>query len=90
VVSEGYEELKSAVAGISPLRNRAPFPWHSIRVWHYLFGIANQKSLELEAGLLSEPHAPGAAFQGYMSAVYVQGMGLSGEALKTIRGLKAD
>jgi len=74
-----YEDLKSALADISPVRNRVPFPVAFDQIWHYLFGIANEKLVE--AGLFADPYAPEAAFQGYMPAVYVQGMGWLPERL---------
>jgi hypothetical protein len=74
-----YTELKSALAEISPVRNRVPFPVAFDQIWHYLFGIANEKLVE--AGLFPDPYATGAAFQGYVPAVYVQGMGWLKEGL---------
>jgi len=74
-----YEDLKSALTDISPVRNRVPFPVAFDQIWHYLFGIANEKLVE--AGLFADPYAPEAAFQGYMPAVYVQGMGWLPERL---------
>jgi hypothetical protein len=74
-----YSELKSALADISPVRNRVPFPMAFDQIWHYLFGIANQKLVE--AGLFADPYAPDTAFQGYIPAVYVQGMGWLREGL---------
>jgi hypothetical protein len=71
--ASNYAELKSALADISPVRNRVPFQVAFDQIWHYLFGIANQKLVE--AGLFADPYAPETAFQGYMPAVYVQGMG---------------
>ena len=77
--AENYAELKLALADISPVRNRVPFPVAFDQIWHYLFGIANEKLVE--AGLFADPYAPGATFQGYVPAVYVQGMGWLREGL---------
>jgi hypothetical protein len=70
--AENYRELRSALADISPVRNRVPFPVAFDQIWHYVFGIANQKLVE--AGLYVDPYAPGGEFQGYVPAVYVKGM----------------
>ena len=77
--AENYAELKSALADISPVRNRVSYPVAFDQIWHYIFGIANQKLVE--AGLFADPYAPGTAFQGYVPAVYVQGMGWLREGL---------
>ena len=74
-----YAELKSTVANISPVRNRVPFTVAFDQIWHYLFGIANEKLVE--AGLFADPYGPDATFQGYVPAVYVQGMGWSREGM---------
>jgi hypothetical protein len=74
-----YAELKPALADLSPVRNRVPFPVAFDQIWHYLFGIANQKLVE--AGLFADPYARDAVFQGYVPAVYVQGMGWLREGL---------
>ncbi len=68
-----YAELKPVLADLSPLRNRVPFQVAFDQIWHYVFGIANQKLIE--AGLFADPYAPEALFQGYTPAVYVQGIG---------------
>ncbi len=68
-----YAELKAALADLSPVRNRVPVPVAFDQVWHYVFGIANQKLIE--AGLFADPYAPESLFQGYIPVVYLQGMG---------------
>jgi hypothetical protein len=65
-----YAEFQSAMRDISPVRNRVPFPVAFDQLWHYLFGIANQKLVE--AGLFADPYAPDARLQGYVPVVYAQ------------------
>ncbi|MDE3166664.1 MAG: hypothetical protein KGN36_12735, partial [Acidobacteriota bacterium] len=59
-----YPGFRSAMSGISPVRNRVPFPVAFDQLWHYLFGIANQKLVE--AGLFTDPYAPGSPHPGYV------------------------
>jgi hypothetical protein len=68
--SANYAEFQSAMRDISPVRNRVPFPVAFDQLWHYLFGIANQKLVE--AGLFADPYAPNARLQGYVPVVYAQ------------------
>ena len=74
-----YGEMKSALADLSPVRNRVPFPVAFDQIWHYLFGIANERLVL--AGLFADPYGRDTAFQGYVPAVYVQGMGWLREGL---------
>jgi hypothetical protein len=71
--TSNYAELKAAVADISPMRNGVRFPVAFDQIWHYLFGIANEKLVE--AGLFADPYGVGSMFPGYVPAVYLQGMG---------------
>jgi hypothetical protein len=57
---------------ISPVRNRVPFPVAFDQLWHYLFGIANQKLVE--GGLFADPYAPNTPLQGYVPVVYAKGL----------------
>jgi hypothetical protein len=67
-----YAEFRSAMHDISPVRNRVPFPVAFDQLWHYLFGIANQKLVE--GGLFADPYAPNAPQQGYVPVVYAQNL----------------
>jgi hypothetical protein len=67
-----YTEFLSAMLDISPVRNRVPFPVAFDQLWHYLFGIANQKLVE--GGLFADPYAPNTPLQGYVPVVYAKGL----------------
>ena len=69
-----YEEFQTAMGDIAPLRSRVPFPVVFDQLWHYLFGIANQKLVE--AGLFADPYAPEHSLQGYIPLVYARGLQL--------------
>ena len=67
-----YAEFQAAMHDISPVRNHVPFPVAFDQLWHYLFGIANQKLVE--AGLFADPYSPEAALKGYVPVVYAEGL----------------
>lgn len=53
---------------ISPLRAGVPFPEVFAQLWHYTFGIANQKLVEAE--LFSDPYSADHVQKGHALAVY--------------------
>lgn len=67
-LQENYVPFQEAVKEITPVRNRVPYQQTFDQLWHYLFGIANQKLVE--AGLFADPYSPEAAPTGYVPVVF--------------------
>jgi hypothetical protein len=67
-LAKDYQPFKESVKEISPLRAGVPFSEVFAQLWHYIFGIANQKLVEAE--LFSDPYGPHHVQKGHWRAVY--------------------
>ncbi|HTS38157.1 MAG TPA: hypothetical protein VMH04_20950 [Candidatus Solibacter sp.] len=67
-LDKDYEPFRESVKDISPLRAGVPFPEVFAQLWHYVFGIANQKLVEAE--LFPDPYATSHVQKGHYVAVY--------------------
>lgn len=71
-LKKDYEPFRESVKEISPLRAGVPFPEVFAQLWHYIFGIANQKLVEAE--LFSDPYAADHVQKGHALAVWEPGI----------------
>jgi DNA-binding MarR family transcriptional regulator len=71
-LAANYEPFRSAVREITPVRQGVPYQQTFDQLWHYLFGIANQKLVE--GGLFADPYAVGRKQQGYAVFLYEDGL----------------
>jgi len=71
-LAANYEPFRSAVREITPVRQGVPYQQTFDQLWHYLFGIANQKLVE--GGLFADPYAAGRMRQGYTAFLYEDGL----------------
>ncbi len=67
-----YASFRTAVQEITPVRQRVPYQQTFDQLWHYLFGIANEKLVE--ASLFADPYATGRKQQGYAALWYEDGL----------------
>ncbi len=67
-----YEPFRSAVREITPVRQGVSYQQTFDQLWHYLFGMANQKLVE--GKLFSDPYAAGRTRQGYSTFLYENGL----------------
>jgi hypothetical protein len=67
-----YDLFRSSVREITPMRQGVPYQQTFDQLWHYLFGIANQKLVE--GGLFTDPYATGRMQQGYVAFLYEDGL----------------
>ena len=67
-LAENYAPFQSAVKEITSVRNHVPYQQTFDQLWHYLFGIANQRLVE--AGLFADPYSSGALRTGYVPVVF--------------------
>jgi len=73
-LAANYEPFHESVQEITPVRQRVPYQQTFDQLWHYLFGIANEKLVE--SGLFSDPYASGRRPQGNIAFVYKDGLNL--------------
>jgi hypothetical protein len=73
-LAANYEPFRDSVRGITPVRQRVPYQQTFDQLWHYLFGIANEKLVE--KGLFADPYAAGRKPQGNITFVYKDGLNL--------------
>jgi len=73
-LASNYEGFRDSVREITPVRQRVPYKQTFNQLWHYLFGIANEKLVE--SGLFADPYAPGRRPQGNITFVYKDGLNL--------------
>ena len=66
--------FRSAVRDITPIQQGVRYQQTFDQLWHYLFGIANQKLVEGE--LFVNPYAEGRPQQGYTAFIYEDGLNL--------------
>lgn len=71
-LAANYEPFRSAVREITPVRQNVPYQQTFDQLWHYLFGIANQRLVE--AGLFVDPYGQGRVRQGYTAFVYEESL----------------
>ncbi len=62
-----YDAIRDELADLSFTRAGVPFAEGFTMIWHYVFGMANQKLVE--AGLFADPYAPDRAFRGAVPVV---------------------
>lgn len=72
-LSKNYEPVKTSMQPLTPVRQGVPYPQVFDQVWHYLFGIANQKLVE--SGFFVDPYAPGTERPGYVPVFWAEGLG---------------
>lgn len=65
---ESYPRLKSDLKDLGFIRAGVPFEYGYTMIWHYLFGMANQKLVE--AGLFANPYTSDRKYKGAIPAVY--------------------
>lgn len=63
-----YDKMKLDLASLSFTRSGVPFGDGYTMIWHYLFGMANQKLVE--AGLFADPYASTRKYPGAIPAIY--------------------
>lgn len=71
-LAKDYQPFHESVKDISPLRAGVPFPEVFAQLWHYIFGIANQKLVEAE--LFSDPYGEDHVQKGHTLAVWDPGI----------------
>jgi len=71
-LAANYEPFRTALQKITPVRQRVPYQQTFDQLWHYLFGIANEKLVE--GGLFADPYATGREQQGYVAFWYEDGL----------------
>jgi hypothetical protein len=71
-LNKDYEPFRESVKEISPLRAGVPFPDVFAQLWHYIFGIANQKLVEAE--LFADPYSTDHVQKGHALAVWAPGI----------------
>ncbi len=62
-----YGGIRDELADLSFTRAGVPFAEGFTMIWHYIFGMANQKLVE--AGMFADPYAPGRPFPGAVPVV---------------------
>ncbi len=67
-LSANYSKIKSDLRDLSQTKAGVPFQEGFSMIWHYLFGIANQKLVE--AGFFADPYGQDQKFKGYIPVVY--------------------
>ena len=63
-----YTKIKSDLGGLSLTKAGVPFEEGFSMIWHYLFGLANQRLVE--AGLFADPYSQDQKFKGYIPVIY--------------------
>lgn len=71
-LKKDYEPFRESVKEISPLRAGVPFPDAFAQLWHYIFGIANQKLVEAE--LFADPYSTDHVQKGHALVVWAPGI----------------
>ncbi len=63
-----YGELRNELSELSPMKNNVPFEEGFTMIWHFIFGMTNQRLVE--AGLFADPYAPTRTEKGFIPAVF--------------------
>lgn len=71
-LAANYEPFRDSVREITPMRQGVPYQQSFDQLWHYLFGIANERLVE--SGLFADPYAVGRTPQGNITFVYKDGL----------------
>lgn len=66
-LAANYSKIKSDLSDLSLTKAGVPFEEGFSMIWHYLFGIANNKLVE--AGLFADPYGKDQKFKGYIPVV---------------------
>ncbi len=67
-LAANYSKIKKELEGLSLTKAGVPFEEGFSMIWHYLFGLANQKLVE--AGFFADPYGQDQKFKGYIPVVY--------------------
>ncbi len=71
---EHYDQLAADLSGLSPVKSGVPYNVVYTEVWHFVFGLANQKLIE--AGLLSDPYSATRRHKGFIPVIWLPGQQL--------------
>jgi hypothetical protein len=69
---KNYEAIKDRLVNLTPLRYGVPYQTVYTEVWHFLFGLANRDLVE--EGLFCDPYSDDRSIQGFIPAVWVNGL----------------
>lgn len=67
-LASNFASIKNELSDLSFTRSGVPFEEGFTMVWHYIFGMANQKLVE--AGLFTDPYSPERGYKGAFPVVY--------------------
>ncbi len=67
-LKENYAKLRAQLSGLSTGKNEVPFEEGFTMIWHFIFGMANQRLVE--AGLFADPYGPARTEKGFIPAVF--------------------
>ncbi len=63
-----YSRLREQLSDLTPVRNGVPFEEGFTMIWHFVFGLTNQRLVE--AGLFADPYATTRTEKGFIPAVF--------------------
>ncbi len=63
-----YAQLREHLSDLSTVKNDVPFEEGFTMIWHFIFGMTNQRLVE--AGLFADPYAPTKSEKGFIPAVF--------------------
>ncbi len=67
-LAANYAKIKAELADTTPIRSGVPYDEGFTMIWHYIFGIANQKLVD--AGLFADAYDPARNHKGFIPTVY--------------------
>ncbi len=74
---EHYDQLAAELGHLTPVKNGVPYNVVYTEVWHFVFGLTNQKLVE--AGLLADPYGASRRHKGFIPVVWLPGQQLLGD-----------
>ncbi len=63
-----YPNLREQLSDLSPMKNNVPLEEGFTMIWHFIFGMTNQRLVE--AGLFADPYSPTRIEKGFIPAVF--------------------
>lgn len=63
-----YPKIREPLSDLSPMKNDVPLEEGFTMIWHFIFGMTNQRLVE--AGLFADPYAPTRIDKGFIPAVF--------------------
>jgi hypothetical protein len=67
-----YPRIRDELADITPMRSGVPYADGLTQVWHYVFGAANRRLVEV--GLFADPYEVWRKYKGFIPMVWRPGI----------------